>query len=427
MQRGVPAALVSILLVGGALQAQATPPNEYAGRPADLACTEACPAPPLPRLWLGGDYMVWWVRQAPLPTPLVTTGPFNPDTFVPGVTPTPAALPSPGTAVLFGGQDLSLGSFSGLRLQGGIDLTGDRSLAVEGSGFLLEQRSRFFAASSNPAGVPFLAIPVIDSATSRETSVATSFADDSANLFGGLRGGVVAETTTRLRGAEANLSSLVLRRDALLATALAGFRYLSLKESLSLGEDFTPIGQPLDAGFLGGPVGLGQSVTALNRFETQNQFYGGQLGARLEYLSGPFSAGLAAKVALGDTSQRINVYGNSTLYTPGQAPVTAIGGVLALPSNIGRRDSRSFSVVPEVGLNLGLQLTPHLRATVGYTFLYWTDVVRPGNQIDRVVDRTTVPTLEQFVPGVTGTRPAPLRAQSDFWAQGVAFGLELSF
>src|SRR5205807_10614401 len=183
MRRGLPVALVSIFLVSGALRAQAPPPDEYASGPAGLAYTEACPAPPPPRLWLGGDYLLWWVRKAPLPAPLVTSGPFNPDTFIPGVTPTPAALPSPGTAVLFGGRDLSLGTFSGLRLQGGIDLTGDGTLAVEASGFFLEQRSRGFAVSSNAAGVPFLAIPVIDAATGRETSVATSFANDSANLF----------------------------------------------------------------------------------------------------------------------------------------------------------------------------------------------------------------------------------------------------
>jgi hypothetical protein len=242
-----------------------------------------------------------------------------------------------------------------------------------------------------------------------------------------LQGGVVAETTTRLWGAEANLSSLVVSRDAFRATALAGFRYLSLKESLGLDENFTPIGQPLDPGFLGEPVDLGQSVTTLNRFATQNQFYGGQIGARLEYLGDLFSLGLTTKLALGGTSQRIDVGGSSILVTPGAASVIAHGGVLALPSNSGRHDYTAFSVVPEVGLNLGVRLTPWARATVGYTFLYWTDVVRPGDQVDRVVDRTTIPTVEQFVPGATGIRPAPLRVESDFWAQGINFGLEFKF
>jgi len=103
------------------------------------------------------------------------------------------------------------------------------------------------------------------------------------------------------------------------------------------------------------------------------------------------------------------------------------GGVLALPSNDGRRNYQSFSIVPEVGLNLGLLLTSRLKAPVGYNFLYWTEVVRPGDQIDRVVDRNTIPTVQQFVLGALGTSPAPIREQTDFWMHGITFGLVLSF
>ncbi len=39
------------------------------------------------------------VHKVLLPAPLITTGPFNPDAFTPSVTPPPAALTSPGTAV----------------------------------------------------------------------------------------------------------------------------------------------------------------------------------------------------------------------------------------------------------------------------------------------------------------------------------------
>jgi hypothetical protein len=430
MRKGIPVALACTFIFTAASRAQSPLPDSCPSEqfiPASSHWADGGTEPCGPRFWLGGDYLLWWVHKAPQPTPLITTGPFNPDTFVPGVTPTPAALGSPGTAILYGGHDLGLGTFSGLRLQGGVDLSGDGSLAVEGGGFVLEQRSRVFAASSNAAGVPFLAIPVTDAATGQATSVATSFADDSANVFGGLRGTALAVTTTRLWGAEANVSSIILHQNALRVTALAGYRFLSLRESLDVDENFAPFGQPLDPGFLGGPIALGQSAAALNRFATGNQFYGGQVGARWEYLGDLVSAGLTTKVALGGTSQRIDVIGSSTLFAPGQAPVTAPGGVLALPSNSGRRNSSAFSVVPELGFNLGFRLTPCVRATVGYTLLYWTDVVRPGPQIDPVVDRTTVPTLQQFVPGATGTRPAPLRVESDFWAQGVNFGLELRF
>ena len=51
------------------------------------------------------------------------------------LTPPPGALTTSGTAVLFGGQDVRPGSFSGLRLRGGLDLAGDGALSVEGAGF----------------------------------------------------------------------------------------------------------------------------------------------------------------------------------------------------------------------------------------------------------------------------------------------------
>ena len=57
----------------------------------------------------------------------------------------------------------------------------------------------------------------------------------------------------------------------------------------------------------------------------------------------------------------------------------------------------------------------------------WNDVVRPGNQIDRVVNPNIVPTDQDF--GVAGgpRRPAPLFNSSDFWAQGVNFGLHFRY
>ena len=72
----------------------------------------------------------------------------------------------------------------------------------------------------------------------------------------------------------------------------------------------------------------------------------------------------------------------------------------------------------------GYLVTNHIRAYVGYNFLYWTNVIRPGDQIDRVVDLTFVPNSIP-VPFSGQNRPQPLFKQSDLWAQGLQFGLEL--
>jgi hypothetical protein len=83
-------------------------------------------------------------------------------------------------------------------------------------------------------------------------------------------------------------------------------------------------------------------------------------------------------------------------------------------------------VIPEARLQVGYDVTRRLRATVGYDFLYVSDVLRPGNQIDANVNANQ--------SGLFGTGtiqspalPAPLLQRSDYWAQGITFGLEFRF
>ena len=45
----------------------------------------------------------------------------------------------------------------------------------------------------------------------------------------------------------------------------------------------------------------------------------------------------------------------------------------------------------ELGLNIGYQLTPNIQLIGGYTWLYWTHVVRPGTEIDPVLDMNRIP------------------------------------
>jgi hypothetical protein len=133
-------------------------------------------------------------------------------------------------------------------------------------------------------------------------------------------------------------------------------------------------------------------------------------------------------VALGVTDEDIDINGTTVIAPPGRPVVVANGGLLALPSNIGRFDRNRFAVVPEVDLNVGYQITPYVRAFVGYTFLYWSNVARPGDQIDRVINPAQLPTTPVTGAQTFGpARPAPLLRDTDFWAQGINFGVEVRF
>jgi hypothetical protein len=127
-------------------------------------------------------------------------------------------------------------------------------------------------------------------------------------------------------------------------------------------------------------------------------------------------------IALGVVHQDIDINGSTTVTIPGQPPVVRPGGLLALPSNIGHYTSDRFGVSPQVGLNVGYQVTSHVRLTAGYSFIYLNNVARPGNQIDTVIDPRQLPPATAI-----GTRPYFPGQTTDFWAQGVNLGLQLRF
>jgi hypothetical protein len=193
---------------------------------------------------------------------------------------------------------------------------------------------------------------------------------------------------------------------------LAGFRYLDLDEAINLQVD---IERPTPAGTA--------RTSGVDDFGAHSQFYGGQVGARMSRRWQSLSASITGKLALGDSHQTVQISGNRTQTNPGAAPVITPGFVFSEPTNIGEQSSDAFAVVPEVQLRLAYDLTRHITASFGYDFLYWSQVVRPGNQIDRVVN----PTQRAGGTLVGPARPAPRFDSSDFWMQALNVGVQLRY
>ena len=141
---------------------------------------------------------------------------------------------------------------------------------------------------------------------------------------------------------------------------------------------------------------------------------------------GNWSLSGTAQVALGETHQTINIGGVTTFTATGAAAATLPGGILALPSNTGVFTHNAFSVVPEVRAQISYDLRSWLRVSAGYNFLYWTNVVRPGDQISTTVSASQLPSSPSYAPGTTLV-PSPPRNSSDFWAHGVNFGVTLRY
>ena len=123
----------------------------------------------------------------------------------------------------------------------------------------------------------------------------------------------------------------------------------------------------------------------------------------------------------------VNINGSTSLAFPMTMPSVQMGGLLAQPTNIGHYSRNRFAVAPEAGVKLGYQVTDWMKLTVGYSFVYLSDVARPGHQIDRTVNTSQL--ASQLGGGmlVGPARPAFVFKGTDFWGQGLNLGMELRY
>jgi len=142
-----------------------------------------------------------------------------------------------------------------------------------------------------------------------------------------------------------------------------------------------------------------------------------------------FSVGLTGKVALGVTRETVNIYGNSSQSGPGAfAPGSFNGGLYTQASNIGQQTKNFASSISSVEAKLGYRITPQIRATLGYDYLFWSNVARATNQFDRNINPNQSAILGNgVIVAADPAQPAPQMNQSNFSVHGVSFGLEFRY
>lgn len=376
---------------------------------------------PAQRFYAGSDYLLWWMKQPGQSAPLVTTG--NPMADNPG------AVGDPATQGLLGPGGLHYPLLSGVRGRVGAWLDGDQKTNLEFSGFWLQQAQAHYQFSSDLTGNPLLANPL----TFSSPGLAPYSGTNLITYPGGYAGGVSVLNSTSLWGAEVDLGRTIYEYHQGCWQAnirgLVGFRYLNLQDTLSITTTSSVNADSiLPLFYLGNAINPPATLGTLDRISASNHFYGGQLGLASQGSFGHWSVGVTGKIAFGPNQELITVQGNSALYQPGMAPIPAVGGIYAQPSNIGRYRSTVFDVVPEVEAKLAYRLGNHTQLSVGYNFLYFNHIARAAEQIDVRSDTAQIPSGNPFyVPGSVGQYPQMPFHQTNLWAQGITFGCRLDF
>ena len=344
--------------------------------------------------WVNFEYLLWWQAGMELP-PLVTT---STGTGVPATQAGVLGLPS--TRTLFGGNDVLTNSFDGGRLNFGVWLDKCHTWGLGAEYFSIGTEHDGFMQTST--GNPPLARPFFNTQTGLNDSELVAFP-------GILTGTVAVDAYSSLQGAGIHLKYLRCCDEGCgswlfcggcehycsRTEAMIGYRGLDLEEGVSVTENLTSTDQNNPGTF-----------NILDRFETRNQFNGFDLGWTYRETRGFWTFESLLRMAIGSTRQTVRINGSTTITDPAANPATAsfTGGLLTQPSNIGTYRQDEFSIVPEFGAKVGYQLTDHLKATLGYTFIYWSNVVRPGDQISLDVNPNQLPPRDTTLVGIARPR-----------------------
>jgi hypothetical protein len=366
------------------------------------------PAAPMSRFWLSPELLYWQVRGQQVP-PLVTAAPAG------ARLPTAGTLGNPGTAVVYGGGRVNDPWRIGVRLSAGWWFDPSQCSGIQASVFFLDHDSDTFRAGFN--GNPGIFRPFFNG-TGAPNAQLIAFQDPTiapGRLTPVIAGQVLVHTGNSIQGEDVNYRHVLRMTENGRIDVLLGYRHLGATDDVSVSDS-------LVATNVNPPVGFpppGTLIFVRDSFQTTNTFNGGQLGLTGEQWRGPWFLNWTGKLGLGNTHRVATIDGLTQVYPSTGGNTTFAGGLLAQGSNIGRHTSDAFSAVPELGINVGRQLTPRLRVFAGYTFLYWTNVWRAGEQIDLV--------LNQVPPVAASGHPAFPASNSSIWVQGVSVGAELRY
>ena len=356
---------------------------------ATLARPDATPRP-FGVTWTSLEYLIWYPKGQPVP-PVVTAARAVP------------ALDSPATQILLGGGQEESHPVSGGRFTKGFAINSAGTAALEVGYFFLGTRTDAVSVAAPDARGRQLGRPFTDARDGRQGVLP---------LAGpGFAGSATLLTNVRVTGWEVNALANLVNAPTLKLHAVGGYRYFQAAEGLRVEQ------RVFD--------GAGLAAGVADQFDARNAFHGGQLGLVADCSLGGFDLELAGKVALGRNNASVRV-GGGTASRNADGTVSGFGaGVLALASNSGFAEEGRFAVLPEARVRLGYRFPKGGRVFVGYNFLYLSDAVRPGDQIDPVLDVGQIP-LNQRQFGV-GDRPGPLFVRSDFWVQGIVLGAEYRY
>lgn len=348
--------------------------------------------------WFDVEYLAFFNKERYLPE-VVTQSPVGTPLNLAG------QLGQPTTQLIYGDTHVGNGPYSGVRVASGRWLDPQQSFGIGSRVFYVEGTDDFDRSSE---GDPILARPYFDTDLGGPSSLLVAFPGVSS-------GEVSVESNNRALGFDIFLRKLLLSGYCNRLDFIGGYHFSRVDDKVEISNNI--VNQDINR------APLGTTVMTVDEFKVDNEFHGGFIGVMGASEDGPLSWNVFAKVAFGNMNQEARISGSttSTVPGPGGGSFTDSLGLLALPSNIGTVDQDEFAIVPEVALTMGYNVSQNFRLTLGYTFIYWSEVALAGDLINNSIDASQL-------SGSNGTEPGvPELKSQDFWYSGLSFGGSLRY
>lgn len=358
--------------------------------------------------WLTGEFLFGWSEGVHLGSLVTTSG-------VGTLQSDAGVLGEPTTRTLLGG-DQSSGVLPGFRFGTGYLFDAANGMGIEAGFIYLSNNSSNFSFDSADLASGILARPYND-------ATSTPIGDPAAVLVGfpGLSTGTVdvESKVGDFYSVNLNITEKIWEEESgWRMDALFGYRFASFIDNLRINQHVESIALP------------GTSIDSRDRFSAKNTFNGLDFGLRTSYRwSDRLSLDVLTKVAAGNMHQRNEIRGQTvTTVVGGGPPVTEVGGMYALRTNIGEYRRNDWTVMPEGGANLVWKLRANINLKFGYSLIYFTKAARADNQIDFTLDPRLFPPEAAVVVGEDPrNRPVFQGQNTDFWIQAINVGLDVTF
>lgn len=342
-------------------------------------------------VWARFDVLLWWRQGRDFPV-LVTSDPVIESSTTAGIL--------PDAQTIFGGQRVGGDMAAGGRFDIGWWCDPQQCTGYGWRFFGLGRDTTEFTINSNQN--PILAIPFTDNSTGTNDALLVAYP--------GLRtGSINIQGTSGILGNDLYGRYLLCRDPNSRLDFITGWHYNRISDRVEISSTSTVTET-------GGNIPVGTVTDIRDQFNARSEFNGGILGLMWTQECGCWNLQWLARMSLGNMHESMRITGSSTIAVPNQTPVTTQSGLFATGSNSGQFSRDEFTAITEAGLTFNYRFAPCTQLSVGYTFMYWNDVLAPATAID-----TTI--------GTSGnnTRPQFAFRHSDYWVQGINLGLTHEF